>query len=185
MNKISFFFLILLFSNSLMTQEIPKDSIERNDLIKIDPLVPSRAAFYSAVIPGLGQIYTKKYWKLPLIYGAIGSSIYGFNYNNKEMKRYRVAYKKRIAGYTDDEFFGRIPRESQLIEGYKYHRKYRDLSALFLLGFYLLNILDANIGAHLLQFNVNENLSIFPKIDESISNSPNLGISLNINFNKK
>ena len=58
MNKI-FFFLILLFSNSLMTQEIPKDSIERNDLIKIDPLVPSRAAFYSAVIPGLGQIYTK------------------------------------------------------------------------------------------------------------------------------
>lgn len=185
MNKKTFFFLILLFSNSLMTQEIPKDSIERNDLIKIDPLVPSRAAFYSAVLPGLGQIYTKKYWKLPLIYGAIGSSIYGFNYNNKEMKRYRVAYKKRIAGYTDDEFFGRIPRESQLIEGYKYHRRYRDLSALFLLGFYLLNILDANIGAHLLQFNVNENLSIFPKIDESIYNSPNLGISLNINFNKK
>ena len=185
MNKKTFFFLILLFSNSLMTQEIPKDSIERNDLIKIDPLVPSKAAFYSAVLPGLGQIYTKKYWKLPLIYGAIGSSIYGFNYNNKEMKRYRVAYKKRIAGYTDDEFFGRIPRESQLIEGYKYHRRYRDLSALFLFGFYLLNILDANIGAHLLQFNVNENLSIFPKIDESIYNSPNLGISLNINFNKK
>jgi len=49
----------------------------------------------------------------------------------------------------------------------------------------LLNILDANIGAHLLQFNVNENLSIFPKIDESIYNSPKLGISLNINFNKK
>ena len=93
-----------------MAQEVPKDSIERNDLIKIDPLVPSKAAFYSAVIPGLGQIYTKKYWKLPLIYGAIGSSIYGFNYNNKEMKRYRIAYKKRIAGYTDDEFFGRIPR---------------------------------------------------------------------------
>ena len=185
MNRKTFFFLILLFSNYLMAQEVPKDSIERNDLIKIDPLVPSKAAFYSAVLPGLGQIYTKKYWKLPLIYGAIGSSIYGFNYNNKEMKRYRVAYKKRIAGYTDDEFFGRIPRESQLIEGYKYHRRYRDLSALFLLGFYLLNILDANIGAHLLQFNVNENLSIFPKIDESIYNSPNLGISLNINFNKK
>ena len=64
MNKKTFFFLILLFSNSLMAQELPKDSIERNDLIKIDPLVPSKAAFYSAVIPGLGQIYTKKYWKL-------------------------------------------------------------------------------------------------------------------------
>lgn len=48
-----------------MTQEIPKDSIERNDLIKIDPLVPSRAAFYSAVIPGLGQIYTKKILETP------------------------------------------------------------------------------------------------------------------------
>ena len=55
----------------------------------------------------------------------------------------------------------------------------------FLLGFYLLNILDANIGAHLLQFNVNENLSISPKIDENIYNSPNLSFSLNINFNKK
>jgi len=181
----TFFFLILTLSNFLMTQEIPNDSLIKNDVIRIDPLVPSKAAFYSAVFPGLGQIYTKKYWKLPLIYGAIGSSIYGFNYNNKEMKRYRVAYKKRIAGYTDDEFFGRIPRESQLIEGYKYHRRYRDLSALFLLGFYLLNILDANIGAHLLQFNVNENLSIFPKIEENIFNNPNLGISLNINFNKK
>tara|TARA_B100000963_G_scaffold321654_1_gene305117 strand:+ start:35624 stop:36154 length:531 start_codon:yes stop_codon:yes gene_type:complete len=176
---------MVLLSNSLMTQEVSKDSIKRNELTKIDPLVPSKASFYSAVLPGLGQIYTKKYWKLPLIYGAIGSSIYGFNYNNKEMKRYRVAYKKRIAGYTDDEFFGRIPRESQLIEGYKYHRRYRDLSALFLLGFYLLNILDANIGAHLLQFNVNENLSIIPKIEENIFNNPNLGVSFNINFNKK
>ena len=194
---IDYFFILLVICNINFSQRIQnnlsikdtileesKRSLRLKRLIN-DPLTPSKAAFYSAVIPGLGQIYTKKYWKLPLIYGAIGSSIYGYNYNNKEMKRYRVAYKKRIAGYTDDEFFGRIPRESQLIEGYKYHRRYRDLSALFLLGFYLLNILDANIGAHLLQFNVNENLSIFPKIDESIYNSPNLGISLNINFNKK
>ena len=113
----------------------------------------------------------------------IGSSVYGYHYNNKEMKRYRVAYKRRLAGYIDDEFYGRILREDQLIEGYKYHRKYRDVSALFILGSYLLNILDANIGAHLLQFNVNENLVLRPKFkNNAISRKTNLGLCINLKF---
>ena len=113
----------------------------------------------------------------------IGSSIYGYHYNNKEMKRYRVAYKRRLAGYIDDEFYGRILREDQLIQGYKYHRKYRDVSALFILGSYLLNILDANIDSHLKQYNVNESLTLKPYLnngDELTYES--IGLSLNLNF---
>lgn len=173
----------ILFSNHIIAQKNQLDSLSKKEFIGRNPLTPSKASFYSAVVPGLGQIYTKKYWKLPLIYGSIGSSIYGYHYNNKEMKRYRVAYKRRISGYLDDEFYGRILKESQLIEGYKYHRRYRDVSALFILGSYLLNILDANIGAHLMQFNVNENLSLAPKFENNIfSVDSSFGLSLNINF---
>ena len=183
MNKKIIFILLIIFSNQIISQKKQLDSLSKKKVIALNPLTPSKAAFYSAVVPGLGQIYTKKFWKLPLIYGMIGSSIYGYHYNNQEMKRYRVAYKRRLAGYTDDEFYGRILQESQLIEGYKYHRKYRDVSALFILGSYLLNILDANIGAHLLQFNVNENLVLSPKLRNNlISKKTNLGLSINLKF---
>ena len=54
-----------------------------------DPLTPSKAAFYSSVIPGLGQVYTRRYWMIPIIYGGLGASAYYYNYNNKELKEYR------------------------------------------------------------------------------------------------
>ncbi|MEM9680813.1 MAG: DUF5683 domain-containing protein, partial [Bacteroidota bacterium] len=70
----------------------------------IDPLSPSRAAFYSAVLPGLGQAYNKKYWKIPIVYAALGTGVYFYIQNNNEFNRYRDAYKRRLAGFTDDEF---------------------------------------------------------------------------------
>lgn len=71
----------------------------------IDPLAPSKAAFYSTVLPGLGQIYNKKYWKAPIVWGALGGSIYAYSWNNNNYKRFRTAFKRRQAGFTDDEFF--------------------------------------------------------------------------------
>ena len=71
---------------------------------EIDPLSPSKAAFYSALVPGLGQVYNKRYWKVPIVYGAIGSGIYFYDWNKKEYDRYRGIYKRRLAGFTDDEF---------------------------------------------------------------------------------
>lgn len=70
-----------------------------------NPLAPSKAAFFSAILPGLGQIYNKKYWKVPLVYGAIGGSIYAYTWNNDNYKSFRSAFKRRQAGFTDDEYF--------------------------------------------------------------------------------
>ena len=56
---------------------------EKSFLIQ-DPLTPSKAAFYSAVLPGLGQVYIGKSWKVPFVYGAIGASVYGYVYNQKK-----------------------------------------------------------------------------------------------------
>ena len=150
---------------------------------KEDPLRPARAAFYSAVLPGLGQVYNKRYWKLPLIYGGIAASVYYYDQNNKNFKRYRNAYKQRLAGYSNDEFQDVIFDNDRLIDGMNFYKQYRDQSMLFIIGTYFLNILDANIDAHLKQYNINQNLSLKPYMDHSpIVSDHHFGVSLNFNF---
>jgi hypothetical protein len=155
-----------------------KDSLKSND---IDPLTPAKAAFYSAILPGLGQAYNKKYWKIPLVYGAIGTSLYYYADSNTKYNQYRDAYKRRLEGYTDDKYY--YLDKSRLIAGQKFYQRNRDLSALIAVGFYVLNIIDANVDAALIQFNVNENLSVRPNLyknDVTLSN--NLGLTVNYNF---
>jgi hypothetical protein len=185
-NKVVFIGLILfiLGNTSVFAQAkteavlIAKDTLKSND---IDPLTPAKAAFYSAVLPGLGQAYNKKYWKIPLVYGAIGTSLYFYIDNNKKYHQYRDAYKRRLEGYTDDKFS--YLDKTRLIAGQKFYQRNRDLSALMSIAFYALNILDANVDAALIQFNVNENLSVKPVIyPNDVTLKTNLGLTLNYNF---
>ncbi|QXP59670.1 DUF5683 domain-containing protein [Olleya sp. HaHaR_3_96] len=147
-----------------------------------DPLAPSKAAFYSAILPGLGQAYNGKYWKIPIVYAFIGGGIYVYMDNNKQYNRVRDAYKRRLAGYTDDEFQGRLTDDG-LREAQTNYRRNKELSLLVTVGFYALNILDANVDAHLLQYNINDDLSLRPhyKIEE-FDNKGRLGLSLNFQF---
>lgn len=162
-----------------ITQE-PRTKKEKRLLeIKTSPLTPSKAAFYSAIFPGLGQVYTRKAWKLPFVYAAIGGSVYGYIHNNREMDRYRTAYKRRLAGYSDDEFIDLIPETDKLLLGMDFHERYRDMSFLFILGTYMLNILDANVGAHLLQFNVSDQLSFEPYLAPDLWQN-RMGVGLRI-----
>ena len=155
-----------------------KDTLKSID---IDPLTPAKAAFYSAILPGLGQAYNKKYWKIPLVYGAIGTSLYFYIDSNKKYHLYRDAYKRRLEGFTDDEFD--YLDESRLISGQKFYQRNRDLSALFVVGFYILNIVDANVDAALIQFNVNENLSMRPDVYlNDVTLKANVGLTFNYNF---
>ncbi len=187
MNKISFIAILFLFAvtnNAVFSQVktdtvlIVKDSVKSND---IDPLTPAKAAFYSAILPGLGQAYNKKYWKIPLVYGAIGTSLYFYSDNNKKYNQYRDAYKRRLEGYTNDQFY--YLDKSRLIAGQKFYQRNRDLSALMAVAFYVLNIVDANVDAALMQFNVNEGLSIKPNLNlNDITLKPNMGLTFNYNF---
>jgi hypothetical protein len=185
-NKIVFIglFLIAIGNTTVFSQTkknvvlTAKDSLKSND---IDPLTPAKAAFYSAILPGLGQAYNKKYWKIPLVYGAIGTSLYYYADSNTKYNQYRDAYKRRLEGYTDDKYY--YLDKSRLIAGQKFYQRNRDLSALIAVGFYVLNIIDANVDAALIQFNVNENLSVRPNLyknDVTLSN--NLGLTVNYNF---
>ena len=181
---LDFFLLLLVICNINFSQRIQnnlaikdtifeesKRSLRLKRLIN-DPLTPSKAAFYSAIIPGLGQAYLGKTWKIPIIYSAIGASLYYFNLNNKEMNEYRNAYKRRLNGFFDDRFLElAIPiTTEQLLLGMEFHKNYRDIALVLAVLSYMLNILEANVSAHLLQFNVSEDLSVTPNliIDEEV-----------------
>lgn len=176
-------------------KELPKEVVT-DSIIEItnpiNPLSPAKAAFYSAVLPGLGQAYNKKYWKIPIVYAAIGTGIYFYTSNNKEYNRYRDAFKSRLAGFTNDEFYfdsagnqlssPRVTTEA-LQRGQEYYRKNKELSLLITIGIYALNIIDANVDAHLLQYNVDENLSLAPHYNiNEIDATGNLGLTLNFKF---
>jgi len=147
--------------------------------VEYDPLAPSRAAFYSAVLPGLGQAYNKRYWKIPIVYAGIGTGIYFYTQNNKDYNRFRDAYKRRLAGFEDDEFQG--ISDERLIDAQRNASRNRDVSLIVSIGFYLLGILDANVDAHLRQYNISEDLSLQPSIelDQTVA-QPNYGLSLRL-----
>ncbi len=134
-----------------------------------DPLSPARAAFYSAVLPGLGQAYNGKYWKIPIVYTALGVGVYFYFRNDDQYDRYRDAYKSRLAGKTTDEFSDEngtpIISTQGLIEAQRLYQRNKEISVLVTLGLYALNIIDANVDAHLQQFNVSEDLSLKPALD--------------------
>ncbi len=161
----------------------------------INPLGPSKAAFYSAVIPGLGQIYNRRYWKAPIVWAAIGVSASVFVQNNNNFNVFRDAFKRRRAGFTDDEFFaqndGTIipgnPRVSDeaLQDAQERFQGDRDLALLVTIGLYALNIIDANVDAHLKQYNVDGKLAmdIKPFVDfNPINNRPNYGLAMAFKF---
>ena len=152
-----------------------------------DPLAPSRAAFYSVVLPGLGQAYNKKYWKIPIIYAGMATGIYFYIQNDKDYDRFRDAYKRRLAGFTDDEFYGEgtspIISNDRLIDAQKSAQRNKDLSLVVSIVFYLVNIIDANVDAHLKQYNVSKDLSLEPNIElNPINVQTNYGLSLKYSF---
>ena len=182
-NSLFLIFFLILFCVSHAQDRAALDSLPRKIRIKKDYLTPSKATFYSAVIPGLGQIHTRRYWTLPLIYGGLGTSAYFYVYQSREANKYRTAYKQRIRGDFSDEFTTKIAQNAQLIKGMEFHENLRDVSILWFMGFYLLNILDANVGAHLLQFNVDDTLTFKPYFNqENILADPSVGLALQLKF---
>ena len=142
---------------------------------KIDPTIrkhsPRAAAIRSAILPGLGQIYNKKYWKLPIVYGALGVTGGIFFYNLKNYRDTRFAYKVKYAmrvthTAADTALFAQVkdhlkPLSEESLRFYRDEfRRDVDLSALFFILFWGLNVIDATVDAHLKSFDVSPDLSL-------------------------
>ncbi len=121
---------------------------------------PSRAAMLSATLPGLGQIYNGRYWKVPVIYAGFGTLIYFIDFNSSNYDKWRQAWIARVDGnpHTVDDF----PLHStEVIErAMNYYRRNLEINYMIAGALYLLNILDASVDAHLMNFDVGENLSM-------------------------
>jgi len=154
---------------------------------------PRTAAIRSALFPGLGQIYNKKYWKLPLVWGAVGITGGIFNYNLKEYRKVRFAYFALLN--KDTPSYAKVAPELQVFiaagdNGLSSLRTYRnefrkniDYSVLFFLLFWGLNVVDATVDAHLKGFDVGRDLSL--KIVPSLNTIPNgAGLSMIFSFKK-
>jgi hypothetical protein len=130
---------------------------------------PRVAAIRSAIVPGWGQIYNKKYWKLPIVYGALGTcaGIFVYNLNNYKDTRfaYRVKYNMRV-NFTDSTLFDQInplmkPLDEESLRYYRdQFRRDIDYSVLFFLILWGLNVVDATVDAHLKSFDVGPDLSL-------------------------
>ncbi len=139
---------------------------------------PKKAALLSAACPGLGQIYNKKYWKLPIIYVGFGALAYSINLNQVKYKKYlydlKDSYNSTYTGvYTTD----------QLSSLQHYYHRYRDLSVIGAAALYLFNIVDASVDAHLFTFDVSDNLSfqLHPTlINTAYVNQYSTGLALTI-----
>ncbi len=123
---------------------------------------PTKAAIFSAVLPGLGQAYNKKYWKIPIVYAGIGLITYFIVTNAREYKKYREAYSYVAAGdsgYIDNDYVGKYD-EQQLLDSKNYHRRNMELSYIIGGLWYILNIVDASVDAHFFDYDVSEDLTI-------------------------
>ncbi|MDJ0645210.1 MAG: DUF5683 domain-containing protein [Flavobacteriaceae bacterium] len=186
-----FFFLFISAAFAQDDKEliIKKDSVPQKGIVVnqgIDPLSPSRAAFYSAVFPGLGQAYNKKWWKVPVVWAVIGTGVYFYERNDDQFKRAQTAYKASLAG-RPHEFDGEEGRtflsDDALIRAQDVFKKNRDISLFITIGLYALNILEANVDAHLPDKALDTNLTLRPAVFIApVSNQALAGITFKYDF---
>jgi hypothetical protein len=142
---------------------------------------PTRALWMSAVVPGLGQIYTRRYWKLPIVYAGLGVAAYFVVSNQLNYVVARDSYRatQGVEGYTsiDPEYQAYSP--SQIKSFRDFYRRNRDFSIVALAAVYALNIIDATVDAHLRSFDVSDNLALKlrPGTGFSLAQGPFVGMS--------
>jgi hypothetical protein len=168
--------------DSAFIQSTARDTLNKN---KFNPHV---AVVRSAIIPGWGQAYNKQYWKIPIVYGALGTTAGIFFYNLKYYKLLRKAYQIRLSGDTGSftqVYPGFQGLSSPSIQTYRNEfRQNIDYSVLFFLFFWGLNVVDATVDAHLKAFDVSSDLSIEIKPGYSEFANTN-GLSIVLNLDRK
>ncbi|MFO7843767.1 MAG: DUF5683 domain-containing protein [Bacteroidales bacterium] len=143
---------------------------------------PHKATMYSAVVPGLGQVYNQKYWKLPIIYGLTGIFIYAFDFNNNQYNKYKNAYAEFDAGRIS--IFEGYSNKETILRIKDYYRRNRDLNVIVMAGIYMLNIIDATVDAHLFDYDISDNLSfnVQPSLMRSLDNKNAMGLTCRFYF---
>jgi len=210
-----FLLCLLLVSLSLETglsqtvlTEADFKPVEPESVVVVDHS-PRKATLYSAVLPGLGQAYNKKYWKIPIVYAGFGVLGYFIYFNAENYNEYKQAlidfidedsgtnsYLNLIGPNVDPGTFDpslgsplyRQDNEewfkTQLENNMDYYKRYRDLSIIISIGWYVLNIIDAAVDAYLFDYDITDDLSmrIDPKLFQFTGKPSTVGLQFSLNF---
>ncbi|HLT71186.1 MAG TPA: DUF5683 domain-containing protein [Cyclobacteriaceae bacterium] len=143
---------------------------------------PARASLFAAVLPGLGQVYNKKYWKLPLVYGGFAAIGYGLNFYQVLYKDYKNQLYYILENGTEESLEGFT--EDQLRPAIDQARHERDFMIILMAGMYILQIIDAHVDAHLKEFDVNPNLQVKmqPLLRTEMLTGNQVGFSVTLRF---
>jgi hypothetical protein len=170
--------------NDSLSIETRKDSIQKKRAVNKAIYSKARkATIMSACLPGLGQIYNRKYWKAPVIYVALGGLGYWGLSNQKKYKYYSDNLR-----YANDDDINTtnvtLYSNDQLIAQKRYYRKFRDMSIMLGALVYVINIIDANVDAHLRTFDVSDDLSLQlkPYSNLDYNNKLQAGVSIKLKF---
>lgn len=144
---------------------------------------PYRAGVYSLILPGAGQIYNKRYWKAPIVWGGFAALVYSVDYNKELMKCFQEAYSDRAVGITD-KYADLIPNIQTLERLRNQYRKNLQMTYIGFVGMYALAALDAYVDAHLKSFDMSDDLSLqfSPLISGSSTSSTTIGAGFILHF---
>ena len=197
MKKILAFLLVSIFQISFSQEIKSLDSLRTEKDIAADiesihqnaasiRYSPRKAGWRSVVIPGWGQYYNRKYWKIPIVWGAIGTGIGFIIWNQKQYKRYKNAFEAELNGQPH-EFSGitGVDLKTALGNTQDSRRRYRDYAIAITAAVYLLNIVDAVVDAHLYEGRKDPDLALSPTILNDYSGmdySVKAGLSLSYKF---
>ncbi len=157
--RITLLVTLLLFGATVAKSQ---DTATDNPTVKIkeplhlfsfaDPHSPKKASIYAAVLPGLGQLYNRKYWKIPIVYASLGVSTYFMLENRKQMRKLNTQFRAAYAINKDTTL------DANLLFKRDEYRRFRDLSILAMTGFYALQIIDATVDAHFFKLDIDQSL---------------------------
>jgi len=157
-------------ADSLRGQKKGRDRSHKVDSLGKKKHDPHKATLYSTFCPGLGQIYNRKYWKLPLVYAAVGIPVYTYFYNRDWYKKCQYALSLVVSGDTTSASLSKVDpklrvfvnnKDDANIRTYRNEfRKDQDYSVIFFLLFWGLQIVDATVDAHLMNFDISPELSL-------------------------
>lgn len=136
---------------------------------------PKKATIFALALPGSGQIYNKKYLKAGIVYGGFVGLAYMYDFNRDSLSKYQTIYAAKIDGDTTTIDLYPNRSEAAVKSDRDFHRKYRDLSLIGFVVLYALQAIDANVDAHLKEFNLNDDLSL-KLIPNVYANRPGLGM---------
>ena len=174
-------------SPEIKEQPVPADTLRKAIHPKVWVPNPTKATWLALVIPGGGQIYNRKYWKLPIFYGGFAGCAYALTWNGKMYKDYSQAYKDAVNEKWDSSSItdllppGYVDKVSktQLTETLRKrkdtYRRYRDLSIFAFIGVYLLSVVDAYVDAELSNFDITPDLSM--RVEPAVINNQMTGSS--------